>query len=70
MSDPFKSIVDNVYLEYSKSNIKFDPYWRTMLLHCPICNCDIQYPRGHHHRCSKKHEKNLRKYTVNILGQI
>ena len=67
--DPFKIIADNVYIEYSKSNLKYDPYWRLKKINCPVCDCYIVYPRGHAHKYTKKHEKNLRKYTVNILGQ-
>lgn len=65
MSDPFKTIIDNVYIEYSKSNIRFDPYWRLKMVHCPVCESDICYPRGHAHRHTKKHVKNLMLYIKN-----
>jgi hypothetical protein len=61
ISDPFRTIAINMYTEHNRSTLKNKEHWKYKKIHCPVCDCEIVYPRSYEHIYTRKHNKNLKK---------
>jgi len=67
INDPYYKIATDMYKEYCTSKLKYEDHWKRKLVYCPVCDCNIVYPRSYEHRLTKKHEKNLKKLRQNSM---
>ena len=65
MTDPFRELIQQTYLEYSKSNQSYAD-WADKIFTCTVCGSEMKRTSMNNHLRTTKHQKILKeKYNIN-----